>query len=215
LAYLVALDRRPVLPRFVGDGDDVAVLIHGYMATAGVMRPLRAHLERIPRVCTATFTYAPGRGVAEVAESLAGLLGALPAGCRIHLVGHSLGGLVARWYAQEAPVDPRIVQTVSIAAPFEGARGAELWPGVVARDVRRGSRVLRRLREGAGERGLPHFSIIGAADTAIPIDTRFALGDRWIVPECGHNGLLFHPEVAAAVAQCVLAKRQSADSDSR
>jgi pimeloyl-ACP methyl ester carboxylesterase len=42
---LMAHDLGAVVPR-VRPGDDVVVLVHGFMASAGVFRPLRARLER-------------------------------------------------------------------------------------------------------------------------------------------------------------------------
>ena len=41
----VRADLLPIVPRAIA-GDDVVVLVHGFLATAGVFRPLRARLER-------------------------------------------------------------------------------------------------------------------------------------------------------------------------
>src|SRR5687768_11671051 len=114
LAALLLLDHRPVVPASLHSGDDVIVLIHGLFATAGVLRPMRQRIEQVCGAHTATFTYAPGPGVAAIAASLGRLLSALPPDVRVHLVGHSLGGLVARWYVQRIAADRRIVQTIAI-----------------------------------------------------------------------------------------------------
>ena len=92
-----------------------------------------------------------------------------------------------------------MVHTVSVAAPFRGARGASLFPGAAGRDLRNGSAVLTRLAASAGQGGVPHLSIFGEADTAVSGGTEFAAGDRLVIPGAGHNRLLFHEAVASRI----------------
>src|SRR5512140_1353835 len=124
----VALMRRdllPVLPK-ARAGDDVVVLVHGFLASAGVFRPMRARLEKEAGARVASFSHAPGLGVRRIARQLAELIDRIPQGTRIHLVGHSIGGLVARWYVQEMEGHTRVAQTISLATPFGGTRLARL-----------------------------------------------------------------------------------------
>jgi len=195
LASLLPRDLDVCVPGGVRDGEDVVVLVHGALATAGAWRPLRARLELLGRH-VATFTYGPSRGVKDIAEALAGVVRKLPSGARIHLVGHSLGGLAVRWFVQEVGCDPRIVQTIAVASPFAGARGAWLLPGPAGRDMQSGSAVLSRLLLTAGRcPSLPHLSIFGTADTAVAPSTTFPVGERIVVPGAGHNVLLFDERV--------------------
>lgn len=191
LASLLPRDLDGIMPANVRPGDDVVVLAHGTLATAGAWRPLRERLHTLPRTHSAAFTYAPVSGIAGVARALADVLARLPEHARLHLVGHSLGGLAVRWFVQEMPRDARVVQTISVAAPFDGARGARFFPGPAGRDMTRGSAALVRLRDGALGPDLPHLSIFGTADTAVAKETSFPAGDREIVEGAGHNGLLF------------------------
>ena len=55
-------------------GDDVVVMVHGFLASAGVFRPLRAHLQRAGGVQVASFTHAPGVGIHRIARRLARLV---------------------------------------------------------------------------------------------------------------------------------------------
>ena len=122
-ARLLHLDAfSPVVPREVLDGEDVVVVLHGLFATAGVLRPLRKHLERRAGIRTAAMSYPPGRSAREVADQLDALLDELPSHARLHLVGHSLGGIIVRHVAVREH-DPRIVQTITMASPFGGIRG--------------------------------------------------------------------------------------------
>jgi len=207
---LVPLDWTNVVPQ-VRPGDDVVVLVHGFCATAGVFRPLRARLETEAGARVATFTHAPGVGVRRIARQLERLIDRLPASARITVVGHSLGGVVARWYVQEMGGHRRVVRTISMASPFSGVAVPPLLVGV---DLHEQSALLKRLREGARSCGVPHTSIVAGLDTVVPGTGTACLGagDVLVMPQCGHNELLFD----AAVAQIVIDRvRRSRGTDRR
>lgn len=194
----------PVLPRGARDGDDVVVFLHGLFASAGVLRPLRAAVAR-PDLHAAALTYPTGPGVTELAARLGGVLSALPAGARLHLVGHSMGGVVTRYYA-ETSGDARVVQTISLASPFGGIGGlSAAGVGLPAvRDLTPGSAVLRALREGRRAR-VPHLAVIAGADALVPCPREQILpgADVVVMEGRGHNTVLFDPEVARIVADRV------------
>ena len=197
---------RPPLPA-IEPGDDVVVGLHGLFASGGVMRPLRARLER-HGVATAAMSYLAGPGIATLAERLGEWLAALgPA--RIHLVGHSLGGIVARYYAVHGG-DERVVQTISLASPFAGVRvGGALRLGLsvpLARDLDDASALLRELRLA---RGAPHLSLIAKDDHMFSAPLSHALpgGDVVVVDDCGHNAMLFDERVAEHVTRRILRGR--------
>lgn len=204
-AALIHRDTREVVPADAAEGEDVVVLLHGLFATAGVLRPLREHIEHATGAHTASFTYGPVPGVAAVAERLANLVQRLPSGVRIHLVGHSMGGLIARWYVQEIGGDPRIVQTVSMASPFFGTRHARLLPTGAGRDIKPESAVLRRLAETLHvATSIPHLNIVAADDTVVTELAALEVGELLVIEDSGHNGLLYDPRVAEVVAGRVL-----------
>ena len=207
-AVLLHRDVASTLPERVREGEDVVVLLHGLFATAGVLRPLRRSIEQEAEAHTAAFSYVPGLGVERVAQRLGELVRWLPAGVRIHLVGHSLGGLAARWFVQELGGDPRVAQTISLASPFCGTRHARLLPGPAGRDITPGSALLDRLEQRAfSALHVPHVSIAAERDAVVTESTLFPFGDRLVVADCGHNALLFHPRVASIVAQRVRERR--------
>src|SRR5688572_1145601 len=116
---LMPRDIRSKLPEDA-HGCDVVVMVHGFFASAGVFRPMKRRLIDEAQTKVASFTYAPGPGIARIAKSLARLVDKMPRACRIHLVGHSLGGLVSRWYVQELGGHERVTQTISLGSPFGG-----------------------------------------------------------------------------------------------
>jgi pimeloyl-ACP methyl ester carboxylesterase len=148
--------------------------------------------------------------VRRIAAQLASLVDRIPQGTRIHLVGHSLGGVVARWYVQEMGGHERVVQTISIATPFGGAPIAEKLRVLVGNDLHAASDVLTRLRDGAASgQGVPHLSIAGTADAMVgaPEHATFARGDLVVLEGRGHNQLLFDRELMALVVDRVLGAR--------
>jgi len=202
---LAVLRQVALMPRDLGSvvpdarhGDDVVVLVHGFLASAGVFRPLRARLEREAGARVATFTHAPCVGVRRIARQLADLVDHVPLGTRITVVGHSLGGVVARYYVQEMAGHVRVSKTVSLASPFGGVN---VPPLLVGADLHGQSLLLKRLRERAHLCGVPHTSIVGAVDSVVVgVDTAsLGFGDVVVMPDRGHNGLLFDQSVAKLV----------------
>jgi len=194
---LMHRDLAPVVPE-AREGDRVVVLVHGFCASAGVFRPLRARLEREADARVATFTHAPGVGVRRIARSLATLMNRIPAGTRVTIVGHSLGGVVARWYVQEMGGHARVERTISLGSPFGGVAVPRYLVGT---DLHEESALLRRLRDRAGECGVPHTSVV-ASDDRLVVGLKTAclgVGDIVVLPERGHNTLIFDDEVASLV----------------
>jgi triacylglycerol esterase/lipase EstA (alpha/beta hydrolase family) len=68
---------------------------------------------------------------------------------RIHVVGHSLGGLVARYYVQCLGGDARVHTLVTLGTPHGGTQAARLFPHALLRQIRPGSRLLAELAAGA------------------------------------------------------------------
>jgi pimeloyl-ACP methyl ester carboxylesterase len=198
-------DIVPVVPRALSATDDVVVLLHGFLASAGVFRPMRRELERATGAKVASFTHAPGAGIERIARSLARIVEGLPISCRVHLVGHSLGGLVARWYVQELGGHARVAQTISLASPFGGTERARRWRILVGNDLHRTSPVLARLRARAHEHDVPHTSIVADHDTmVVPAESAvFPRGDVVVLSGRGHNTLLFDPESITHVVERV------------
>ncbi len=210
-AFLLPLDLAPVVPD-ASPGDDVIVLIHGFMATGGVFRPMRAKLESYAGVRAATFTHPPGWTVPRIARALADIVDRLPRDARVHLVGHSLGGVVARWYVQELGGHARVTQTFSLASPFWGSPMARRFPWFVGAELHDASALLSRLRARAHHVGVPHTSIIAGADRlVVPRESAaFPASEVHVLPGLGHNGLLFDDAVVGILVERLSAVRDAA-----
>jgi triacylglycerol lipase len=196
------LGRR--LPGREAEQGDVIVLLHGIFATAGVFAPLEGRIAEARKrhrgvesraFPVASFSYAPTRSFPSLVDELDACLAELPRSSRIHLVGHSLGGILARWYVQEIG-DSRVVETVSLASPFHGTRFATRFPGVLARELSPGSPRLLTVTDldKIDRARVPHTSFVAAADRVVqpPESAAFPRGETVTVPGIGHNGILFH-----------------------
>jgi pimeloyl-ACP methyl ester carboxylesterase len=202
---LMPRDLGPVVPHEAAHEDDVVVLVHGIFASAGVWRPMKQMLSRETGAKVASFTHAPGIGIERIAKNLASIVDRVPPGCRVHLVGHSLGGLVVRWYVQELGGHARVTQTVSLGSPFAGTERAHPFPFLVGRELGRSSPLLARLRARAHEHDVPHTSVVADGDViVVPRESAvFPRGDVVVLPRCGHNTLLFHDDSIAHVVERV------------
>jgi pimeloyl-ACP methyl ester carboxylesterase len=187
----------PVVPD-ARPGDQVVVLLHGFCASAGVLGPLGTHLERETGARIASFTHAPMVGVRRIAQSLADLMKRIPEETRVTIVGHSLGGVIARWYVQEMGGDARVERTISLASPFGGV---DVPRYLVGADLHEESDLLKRIRDRAPHFAVPHTSVVAEHDRVVPgLQTAcLGVGDVVVLRKRGHNTLLFDPEVAGLV----------------
>jgi len=202
---LMSFDLAPIVPRELSETDDVVVLVHGFFASAGVFRPMKQRVVLETGAKVASFTHAPGVSITRIAASLGRLIDRFPKKCRVHLVGHSLGGLVARWYVQELGGHAHVAQTISLGSPFGGTEVAHRFPILVGRELGHGSSLLARMRARAHEHDVPHTSIVAERDAiVVPAESAaFPRGEVVVLPGRGHNTLLFDPESIAAVSERV------------
>ena len=70
---------------------------------------------------------------------------------RIHVIGHSMGGIIARYYVQRMGGDARIHTLVTLGSPHAGTRAAHLLPRGICRQLTPRSDVIAELAAPAGE----------------------------------------------------------------
>jgi len=118
----------------------LCVLVHGVESDAGIWDDLSAFLAAEPRrVQVATFAYPNDESIERVAAELANRLRALGPQAVV-LVGHSMGGLVARAVVEDPVLDPRTVRTlVLLGVPNQGSNLAGFRFALEAADTLRGA----------------------------------------------------------------------------
>lgn len=133
------------------------LLVHGLVGNRSIFRLLRRALRRrgFGRVLTVNyspFTY-------DVRSAAATLARLVERTCeetgyeRVHVVGHSLGGVVARYYVQRMGGDARVHTLCTLGSPHAGTVTARLLPTRLApalvRQLRPGSSLMTELAEPA------------------------------------------------------------------
>jgi pimeloyl-ACP methyl ester carboxylesterase len=133
---------------------------------------------------------------------------------RLHLVGHSKGGLIARRYVQHYGGDKRVKSLITLGTPHHGTQTA--WLGVAlmgfgalstsARDLLPGSRLIRHLGRDTFPAHIPLTSIYSRADLVCPwwaSVLRPRPGESHLenveIPGVGHSQLAWDSRVHAAV----------------
>jgi triacylglycerol lipase len=172
------------------------VFVHGFMAAGPIFDPMRAHVEETHALRTIDFTYGPMTRFEDIAQRLARVVDdAVREGETISVVGHSMGGLLARWYMQELGGASRVDKLITLATPHGGTHSARLVPGPLASSIRPGSSVLKRLRETRDRtRHIPHFAIVAGEDFMVTPPSSAADVEDAVIhwyKDLGHNEMLY------------------------
>jgi pimeloyl-ACP methyl ester carboxylesterase len=129
------------------------LLVHGFVDNCSVFTLMRRGLRRRGFSSVCTWNYSPL--LDDVARAAAALGRHVEQVCeatghdRVNVVGHSLGGLVARYYVQRQGGDARVGTLVTLGTPHNGSLWAHLLPTPLVRQLRPGSPLLRELAEPA------------------------------------------------------------------
>ena len=170
------------------------LLVHGYAASESVWTPLRRALTEggfghIVSLTYNSFATDPEAVSAELTHQALRALTATGAP-RVHLVGHSLGGLIVRCaLARSAALSSQAASAVTIASPHGGAYLARIAPGRCARIMRRGpSSCLPAVHALRPIRWLAYYSdgdhVVPPASARLD-DPRFGAANL-LIPGCGH-----------------------------
>jgi pimeloyl-ACP methyl ester carboxylesterase len=128
---------------------------------------------------------------------------------QVHVVAHSLGGLVARYYVQRLDGDERVHTLVTLGTPHGGTRLAHLVPRVVpyrlVASLRPGSPLLTELARPAAGCRTRFVAVGGGLDSVVrPESAALCHPDLRVlnvtIPGLGHHALPFNGDVAHGIA---------------
>jgi len=175
------------------------ILLHGVVDNRSVFTMLRRGLRRRGFGRVITLNYSPltddVRGVADRLESLVEQVCIETGYERVHVIGHSMGGLVARYFVQRMGGDSRVHTLVTLGTPHAGTAPAHLVPHPVARQMRRGSDILTELDAPAPGCRTRFVAIWSDLDQMIMPKTSARIehpdlnARNVLVPSVGHNSL--------------------------
>lgn len=199
---------RRLAPRDGGGGVETPVLlIHGYGANKSNWLYLEQYLREAGFGRVDALNYNPltadipalAAACAERARRLEDHFGV----DRVHLVGHSLGGVVARYAVQVSGLE-EVGVCVTVAAPHGGSPAAWCGVGSTARQLRPGSDVLRRLS--ASSRRLPTRFVAYYSNLDLVVPARRAMilepalrATNLLVKDEGHVSILLSRRLASSV----------------
>ena len=139
-------------------GDVVAagtpiILVHGLVDNRSIFTLLRRALRRRGFGRVMSLNYSPfTQDIRTVAARLDQLVEKT---CeetgyeKVHVIGHSLGGLVARYYVQRLGGDARVHTLCTLGTPHAGTLSARITPQKLVRQLRPGSDIMLELAEPA------------------------------------------------------------------
>ncbi|MFI8961316.1 esterase/lipase family protein [Streptomyces sp. NPDC053493] len=210
-------ERRQAIPERAGDRSATrpVVLLHGFVDNRSVFVMLRRALARHGRDHVASLNYSPLtcdlRTAAEVLGRRVEKLLARTGHTEVDLVGHSLGGLIARYYVQCRGGDARVRTLVMLGTPHSGTTFVPLLGDAhpLVRQMRPGSEVLRELAgpaPGCRTRFVSFWSDLD--QVMVPVETaRLDHPDLRAhnvrVSGIGHLALPVHPAVAAGILEAL------------
>jgi pimeloyl-ACP methyl ester carboxylesterase len=150
VAELPPLQRGLVIGDVEAAGTPI-LLVHGMVDNRSIFTLLRRGLRRRGFGRVLTINYSPlTADVRAAAALLAQEVEELVAETgyeRIHVVGHSLGGLIARYYVTRLGGDERVHTLVTLGTPHAGTYSAYALPSQLCRQLRPGSELMRELAE--------------------------------------------------------------------
>ncbi|RBY91680.1 lipase [Blastococcus sp. TBT05-19] len=162
------------------------LLVHGLVDNRSVFSVMRRSLRRRGFAHVCSWNYSPF--LTDIARAATDLGQQIERICeqtghdRLHIVGHSLGGLIARYHVQRQGGDRHVESLVTLGTPHQGSVLAHVLPTPLVRQLRPGSPVLRELEEPApGCR---------TQVTAVYSDL-----DQMVLPT--HSGRCDHPDLGA------------------
>ena len=127
------------------------LLVHGLVDNRSIFAVMRRSLRRRGFASVCSWNYSPLlRDVAKAADDLGAHIERICAQTghdKVHVVGHSLGGLIARYHVQRQGGDRRVDSLVTLGTPHGGSVLAHALPTPLVRQLRPGSTLLTELAE--------------------------------------------------------------------
>ncbi|MFI5677905.1 lipase family alpha/beta hydrolase [Streptomyces cellulosae] len=232
----IAQERRSPVPPIPAPEDSATqlpqeakppvVLLHGFIDNRSVFVLLRRSLAQHGRQQIESLNYSPltcdirtaaallGRHIEEICERTGSR--------QVDVVGHSLGGLIARYYVQRLGGDLRVRTLVTLGTPHSGTRVAPLANAhPIVRQMRPGSELIEELTLPAPGCRTHFVSFWSDLDHLMdPLETACVehpdlIAENVRVSGVGHLALPVHPAVAAGIRRVLDTARPGEETAAR
>jgi triacylglycerol lipase len=176
--------RRSLVVTDIEAAGTPVLLVHGIMDNRSVFTVFRRTLRRRGFGSVHAVNYSLFTGdVRTAAHELRGHVERLrerTGAEKVHIVGHSLGGMIARYYVQRMGGSAAVDTLVTLGSPHAGTLAAYMLPTPLARQLRPGSELLEELARPAP----------GCSTRFLVVWSRM---DQMILPQ--RNARLVHPDL--------------------
>ena len=201
------------------------ILLHGYFHNRSAFVVMKRSLRKFGFRSVDTMNYnVIGHDVQELAHQLAAHVDEVlecTEATHVHLIGHSLSGLVARYYIQKLGGHEKVHTCITLGTPHRGTHAAWVGRGKTARQLRPGSLLLRQLARSSRAMPVRFISIYSNLDSLVlpAVNAKItepALRARNVlVKDLGHLSLLISRPIIRAIAEALANPDAPADVDLR
>lgn len=173
-ALILGFDLLPDKPHLESglNSDELAVFVHGYSGIFSGTNVLKRNYARSMNTPLLLFDYSSRQPIEQISEQLQRFL-RQHGDRKYFLVGHSLGGIVVRYFNECVKDKEHVEKAALIATPNRGTKVAYL-----------------RFRE-SGKQVRPHSEFLASLNLkqlSVPYINILAQGDEFIIPN--HNAIL-------------------------
>jgi pimeloyl-ACP methyl ester carboxylesterase len=204
-------------------GATPVLLVHGYGHNRSGWTFLARHLRRVGFEHVYSLNYNPvTRDLPGLAWELARRVEAtreVTGARRVHLVGHSLGGILIRYYVQLLGGEASVDTAVTLASPHEGTLAAGFGRSPVLRQLRPGSWVIQALQETARPSPVQWTAYYSNLDALVQPAGSAMLrhpaldATNVLVKDHGHLSILLAPGLGRSIARRLAASHGLPDVD--
>ena len=192
------------LPGHAGRGPRPVIVVHGYAMNRANFRTLARRLAAAGLGPIVGFEYwtlgktgSAARKLAEVIDDVRARTGA----AQVDLIGHSMGGVVGRYYVSLMGGDGTVANLITLGSPHGGTDVSAIGIGRPAKELLLGSSLVQRLVAAGPPRQTKLTIVWSRSDALVPgaRQARVAGADELLYDDLGHLGLLTDRRVALAL----------------
>ena len=181
------------------------LFLHGLFQNRACWLYLRLRLRLLSIPSLHALNLPPWKDIESLTERVAKKVDELrlASGCeRVHLVGHSMGGIIARNYVQLRGGAPKVERCILLAAPNGGSKLAALALSPLAKSLLPGSELLQRLAGAPLPAGVRLSTLFSRHDNIVlpPANARLEGAENIELTGVGHTSLLYHEPTLKALA---------------